>query len=57
MTTPNLAKIELVDLREAWPNEAQTSPRGSPRILTNWAKPWEWTSSFDRSKQQSEAIL
>ena len=23
MTTPNLAKIERVDLREAWPNEAQ----------------------------------
>ena len=23
MTTPNLAKIELVDLREAWPNEAR----------------------------------
>lgn len=23
MTTPNLAKIERVDLREAWPNEAR----------------------------------
>ncbi len=53
MTTPNLAKIERVDLREAWPNEAQDF---TPWLAENIAELGE-ALGMDLELQQTEAAV
>lgn len=53
MTTPNLAKIERVDLREAWPNEAQDF---TPWLAENIAELGE-ALGMDLKFQQTEAAV
>ena len=53
MTTPNLAKIERVDLREAWPNEARDF---TPWLAENIAELGE-ALGMDLELQQTEAAV
>ena len=53
MTTPNLAKIERVDLREAWPNEARDF---TPWLAKNIAELGE-ALGMDLELQQTEAAV
>lgn len=53
MTTPNLAKIERVDLREAWPNEARDF---TPWLAENIAELGE-ALGIDLELQQTEAAV
>ena len=53
MTTPNLAKIERVDLREAWPNEARDF---TPWLADNIAQLGE-ALGMDLELQQTEAAV
>ena len=53
MTTPNLAKIERVDLREAWPNEARDF---TPWLAANIAELGE-ALGMDMELQQIEASV
>ena len=53
MTTPNLAKIERVDLREAWPHEAQDF---TPWLAENIAELGE-ALGMDLELQQTEAAV
>ena len=53
MTTPNLAKIERVDLREAWPNEARDF---TPWLAENIAELAE-ALGMDLELQQMEAAV
>ncbi len=53
MTTPNLAKIERVDLREAWPNEARDF---TPWLAKNIAELGE-ALGMDLEFQQTEASV
>ena len=53
MTTPNLAKIERVDLREAWPNEAQDF---TPWLAENIGELGE-ALGMDLELQQTEASV
>ena len=52
MTTPELGKIERVDLREAWPNEARDF---TPWLAENIAELGEALSGMDLELQQTEA--
>ena len=53
MTTPNLAKIERVDLREAWPNEARDF---TPWLAANIGELGE-ALGMDLELQQTEAAV
>ena len=53
MTTPNLAKIERVDLREAWPNEARDF---TPWLAANIAELGE-ALGMDLELQDTEAAV
>ena len=53
MTTPNLAKIERVDLREAWPNEARDF---TPWLAENIAELGE-ALGMDLELQETEAAV
>ena len=53
MTTPNLAKIERVDLREAWPNEARDF---TPWLAENIVELGE-ALGMDLELQQTEAAV
>ncbi len=53
MTTPNLAKIERVDLREAWPNEARDF---TPWLAENIAELGE-ALGMDLEWQETEAAV
>ena len=53
MTTPNLAKIERVDLREAWPNEAREF---TPWLAANIGELGE-ALGMDLELQQTEAAV
>ena len=53
MTTPNLAKIERVDLREAWPNEARDF---TPWLAKNIAELGE-ALGMDLELQETEAAV
>ena len=53
MTTPNLAKIERVDLREAWPNEARDF---TPWLAENIDELGE-ALGIDLELQQTEASV
>ena len=53
MTTPNLAKIERVDLREAWPNEARDF---TPWLAQNIAELGE-ALDMDLELQEKEAAV
>ena len=53
MTTPNLAKIERVDLREAWPNEARDF---TPWLAANIAELGE-ALGMDLELQETEAAV
>ena len=53
MTTPNLAKIERVDLREAWPNEARDF---TPWLAENIAEFGE-ALGMDLELQETEAAV
>ncbi len=53
MTTPNLAKIERVDLRDAWPNEARDF---TPWLAENIAELGE-ALGMDLELQQTEASV
>ncbi len=53
MTTPNLAKIERVDLREAWPNEARDF---TPWLADNLSELGE-ALGMDLELQQREASV
>ena len=53
MTTPNLAKIEMVDLREAWPNEARDF---TPWLAENIAELGE-ALGMDLELQGTEAAV
>ena len=53
MTTPNLAKIERVDLREAWPNEARDF---TPWLADNIAELGE-ALGMDLELQETEAVV
>ena len=53
MTTPNLSKIERVDLREAWPNEARDF---TPWLAQNIAELGE-ALGMDLELKQTEASV